>query len=66
MSLGGVLTGAEALQGSVHAGGPHEASHGGEAAQMHSKNFVCGQLMIDSLTVWLTVFIKRHHHLAKA
>lgn len=36
--LGRVFAGAEALQGPVHAGGPHEAPHGGEAAQMHSKN----------------------------
>lgn len=40
MPLGGVFAGAEALQGSVHAGGPHEASHGGEAAQVHSKKIV--------------------------
>ena len=40
MSLGGVFAGAEALQGPVHAGGPHEATHRREATQMHSKDLV--------------------------
>ena len=38
MSLGGVLTRAEAFQGPVHAGGAHAETHRREASQMHSKN----------------------------
>ena len=37
MSLGRVFPGAEALQGPVHAGGPHAQAHRGEASQMHGK-----------------------------
>lgn len=35
MSVVGLLERAEALQSPVHAGGAHEAAHGGEASQMH-------------------------------
>lgn len=37
VSVGRVLSRAEALQGSVHAGGPHAQAHRGEAPQVHSK-----------------------------
>lgn len=35
--LAGLHTGAEALQGAVHAGGAHAAAHGREASQVHGE-----------------------------
>lgn len=35
MPVVGLLKRAEALQSPVHAGGAHEAAHGGETSQMH-------------------------------
>ena len=37
VSLGRVFARTEALQGPVHAGGPHAQTHRGEAAQVHGK-----------------------------
>lgn len=33
----GLLETGEAVQGPVHAGGPHEEAHRGEASQVHGK-----------------------------
>lgn len=38
MSVGGMLTRAEALQGTIHAGGPHAEAYWGKTSQMHSKD----------------------------
>lgn len=35
LPLGSVFSGTETLQGSVHAGGSHAPSHGGETTQVH-------------------------------
>lgn len=37
MPLGSVFPGAEAIQGSVHVGGPHATSHRRETSQMHGE-----------------------------
>lgn len=36
--MGGMLSRAEAIQGAIHAGGPHAEAYWGKAPQVHSKN----------------------------
>lgn len=40
----GLLKTRETLQGSIHVGGSHEKTHGGEASSMHGKR---------ALKIWL-------------
>lgn len=41
MSLAGVLSGAEAVQGAVHVGGSHAPSHRRKATQVHCEYIHC-------------------------
>lgn len=44
MSVAGLFSRAEAIQGSVHAGGTHEEAHGRKATQMHCESTAPNQI----------------------
>lgn len=50
-----MLTRAEALQGTVHAGGPHAQAYRGKTTQVHSEDtFVCSVDFINDYVFFLT------------
>lgn len=47
MPVGGLLSRAEALQGAIHAGGPHAQAYWGKTPQVHSKDTAILSVMAD-------------------